>query len=63
MMVLRKESQPIFVELKKDNIKVYNKHEKTKEKGQAIKTGIEKIIEEDIIGIITVGCRWATYSK
>lgn len=47
------ESQPIFVELKKDNIKVY-KHEKNKGKGQAIKTGIRQVMKDNIIGVITV---------
>lgn len=44
----------IFSILKSEyNVKVYN-HEVNYGKGQAIKTGISKIINEDIIGIITV---------
>lgn len=35
------------------NVKVYN-HEKNLGKGQALKTGIKKIINEEILGVITV---------
>lgn len=47
------ESQSIFLGLQKSNVVIY-KHEENMGKGQAIKTGITKVVKEDVIGVITV---------
>lgn len=47
------ECQPIFTKLRNNNITVYQ-HEVNMGKGQAIKTGIGKVIEDNIIGVITM---------
>lgn len=47
------ECRHIFLSLKNSNVKVYE-HEENMGKGQAIKTGIEKVINDDIKGIITM---------